>query len=69
MNQALLIFILIIGISFIVFGILVLFFPEVIEGNKVISSAKTQNTTKKKESQGLVLKGAFPSNCVILGMH
>jgi hypothetical protein len=50
MNQALLIFILIIGISFIVFGILVLFLPEVIEGHKVISSAKTQNTTKKKES-------------------
>jgi hypothetical protein len=50
MNQALLIFILIIGVSFIVFGILILFLPEVIEGHKAISSAKTQNTMKKKEA-------------------
>jgi hypothetical protein len=49
MNQALLIFILI-GISFITFGILILFLPEVIEGHKAISSAKTQNTMKKKEA-------------------
>jgi hypothetical protein len=50
MNNSLLIFIFLIGVSFIAFGILILFLPEVIEGHKVISSAKTQNTTKKKES-------------------
>jgi hypothetical protein len=48
--ENLLILLLVIGVAFIVFGILILFLPEVIEGHKAISSAKTQNTMKKKEA-------------------
>ena len=51
MNDQLLIFLLIVGIAFIVFGVLILFLPEVIEDRENWKQAKEDKQKKKGKTK------------------
>jgi uncharacterized repeat protein (TIGR02543 family) len=65
MNQLLLVLLLLLGIAFIVFGILILFLPEVFEDKKGLSTA-TNPTTKKKDRRFFAWFFAHPTRMMTL---